>query len=430
MGGRPEHGEARRPALMPDGDLLGAYGGLRSVYQPIVDLTTGRVTAYEALARFGAGSPAAVFADARRRGRGNELEAEAIRVAFGAGAPPLGARLSVNMSPTALMTEGLLSVLPMDLSWVIVEITENDLVLEEDGIQARLDALRARGAQIAVDDAGAGYASMRQVMQLRPDIIKLDRALVTGVDADAAKRALVRAFVAFGDEIGSRVCAEGIEELAELRALADLDVGTGQGYALARPAPAWPAVSRAAIDVCATSLDDVLSGAEAGRRSDLESTLAALGRTMAACRSYAELEGCVETAQRLLDVPEISVSRVVEGPGIVACAGPRWASEPVYLLRDFPATADALARGRLLQVLLSDDGADPVERRLLAANGYGSLLLVPLRFRGQAVGIIEIFRAEDRPWSRRQIALARAVGHQLAMLLPHLEIPQPAGAAA
>src|SRR5262249_27023431 len=158
------------------------------------------------------------------------LEAAALRAAFRDADAHRDLPLSVNVSASALGHPDVRDALPRDLSNVIVEITENELVTAESEVVAPLAALRARGARIAVEDPGAGYASLRQVLALTPDLIKLDRALVAGVDRDPAKAALVRALVTLGRELGARVCAEGIEELDELLALADLDVALGQGF--------------------------------------------------------------------------------------------------------------------------------------------------------------------------------------------------------
>jgi EAL domain-containing protein (putative c-di-GMP-specific phosphodiesterase class I) len=406
--------------------LLHERGGLRTVSQPIVDLTTGRPVAYEALARFGCGAPTdAVFDDARRRGLGHQLEAEAIASALRGGPPPPGTRLSVNLSPSALTSAAVLAGLPEDLTRITVEVTENELVAHEEAIEASLAALRARGAQIAVDDAGAGYASLRQVMQLGPDIIKLDRSLIMGAHADPAKRALIRAFVAFGHDLGGQVCAEGIEVAEELRTLADLDVSTGQGYLFARPGPDWPAVAPDSAALCSGALGAALRGTAATDLYDSDVTLETVGRALAACRTYEDLGDCLETIGRLLDAPEVSISRLVDqngvDPGLLSCAGLRWQREPVYPLASFPATARALTTDEALQVLVSDAEADAAERALLRENGYEALLLIPLRFRGAPAGTMEIFSTRERAWTRRQITLARAVAHQIAMLLAHLD---------
>ena len=108
----------------------------------------------------------------------------------------------------------------------------------------RLAQLRARGARIALDDAGSGYAGLQQLIAVAPDILKLDRSLVHGAHAEPAKLALLEAMISFASTTGAAVCGEGVEDLADLRVLADLDATYAQGYALARPAPPWPELHR------------------------------------------------------------------------------------------------------------------------------------------------------------------------------------------
>jgi EAL domain-containing protein (putative c-di-GMP-specific phosphodiesterase class I) len=110
--------------------------------------------------------------------------------------------------------------------------------------------VRSRGARIAVDDAGEGYAGLQQVMRMRADIIKLDRALVADVHADPAKIALIGSLVHFARSTGASICAEGVETLDELRVLIHLGVAHGQGWALARPDAAWPRVNAEAARIC------------------------------------------------------------------------------------------------------------------------------------------------------------------------------------
>ena len=103
-----------------------------------------------------------------------------------------------------------------------------------------LAELRERGAKIAVDDAGAGYAGLRQMTELGPDVLKLDRSLIADIDQDLARQAMVEAFVRCARHTGTSICAEGIETPGELEMIARLDVAVGQGYLLARPAAPWP----------------------------------------------------------------------------------------------------------------------------------------------------------------------------------------------
>ena len=113
-------------------------------------------------------------------------------------------------------------------------------------LASRLADYRGRGALVAIDDTGAGHASMRHVAQLGPDYIKVDRSLIHDLHLDHAKRALVRSMVTLEKELGAQIIAEGIERVEELRALRALDVPLGQGYLLARPAPHPPTVRPAA----------------------------------------------------------------------------------------------------------------------------------------------------------------------------------------
>lgn len=402
--------------------VLAQLGDVDAHFQPIVDLTTGRAVAYEALARFSSGSrPDVAFALAREHGVGPELEAAALRAAFavdGVGAA-WELPLSVNVSASALDHPDVRAALPCDLSGVILEITENELVTTESAIAAPLARLRARGARIAVDDAGAGYASLRQVLALAPDIIKLDRTLVSGVAQDPAKAALVRALVTLGRDLDARVCAEGIEELDELLALADLDVALGQGFHLAAPGPDRPTVDPLAATAARYSQRAALQPAD-----PLGVELDAVAQALADCVTHADLEDAVAGLHGLLGVDDVYVSRVVEGddgPMVLACAGRRWREEPIHRLADFPATAAALDTGEAVQILVGDVLDDPSERALLQVQGFGSMLMIPLRCRGRAVGILEIYRRDRQAWSRRHVIRARTVAAPLALALAQLD---------
>src|SRR6185295_20126735 len=95
--------------------------------------------------------------------------------------------------------------------------------------------LRERGAKVAVDDVGAGYSSMRHVMEMRPDFVKIDRGLVAGLDRDAAKLAIIASLASFASRIDATVIAEGVERLEEVDALVRLGVPLAQGFVFARP---------------------------------------------------------------------------------------------------------------------------------------------------------------------------------------------------
>ena len=230
-------------------EVLDRDGGLTTYFQPIVELGTGRVAGYEALTRFLGSEPVRPpdewFAQARRCGLGPALEARAIAVALNREGRPPGTFLCVNVSPGALMSKEVAEVLPADLTDLVIELTEDDLFSSDSALDAVLDSLRTRGARIAVDDAGAGYAGLQQMVRIKPEILKLDRSLISGIHRDASKIALLEAMARFATSTRAAVCAEGIEEIEELRVAARFDVTYGQGYALGRPGAEWPGVDAA-----------------------------------------------------------------------------------------------------------------------------------------------------------------------------------------
>jgi EAL domain-containing protein (putative c-di-GMP-specific phosphodiesterase class I) len=213
------------------------------VFQPIVDLTTRRNVGFEALSRF-VTEPArpvdAWFADAAQVGRGVELEIVAVQRALIASALlPARAFVSVNVSPATLGDDRLARALAgRDLSTVVFEITEHHVVEDYAALRRAIARWRDRGARFAIDDTGAGYASLRHVVSLAPEFLKLDLSLVRGIDTDAARQAMATALLSFAEKCGSTVVAEGIETRAELRTLVSLGITTGQGYLMARPAAA------------------------------------------------------------------------------------------------------------------------------------------------------------------------------------------------
>lgn len=214
-------------------------------YQPIVRLHDGGVAGYEALSRFATppSSPLRHFDAARHAGMGTALERAAFAAAVAAaGTMPGDSYLSVNFSPQALLDAGTIdALLACGIDRLAVELTEHAAVPDYPGLTATLRRLQAAGIRIAVDDAGAGFASLTHILELHPDVIKLDRSLVGGVATDPARRALAQALVSFAGRTGAQLVAEGIEADADLDALRRLGVGFGQGFVFGRPAP-WFAV--------------------------------------------------------------------------------------------------------------------------------------------------------------------------------------------
>jgi EAL domain-containing protein (putative c-di-GMP-specific phosphodiesterase class I)/CheY-like chemotaxis protein len=222
-------------------------GDMRMVFQPIVDLGSLAMIGVEALARFG-GKPSRPpnqwFEEASLVGMRADLELAAVRAAFGSRPPlPEGVWLAVNVSPaTALSDEFPVLGSEVGMETVVFEISEHARVADYEGLIAVLDEIRARGARLAIDDAGAGFASLQHILRLSPDYIKLDMGLTRGVDADPARRALASALTSFGNEIGASLIAEGIETAEELATLRGLGVRYGQGFYLGRPS-AEPSVT-------------------------------------------------------------------------------------------------------------------------------------------------------------------------------------------
>ncbi len=219
-----------------------AARAFRIVYQPIVDLAEGVVVAVEALSRFTAepyGPPDVWFADAWQVGMGAELELAAFEAALAdLHHVPAGCRVAVNLSPPVIAHPDLLGyVAAAGPARVVIELTEHVAVHDYDRVRSAVAILRGRGAKLAVDDMGAGFASFRHIVKLAPDIIKLDRELVSGIDADPVRRSVATAMVNFASDVGSDIVAEGIETRGELEAVRALGIRYGQGMLLGAPGP-------------------------------------------------------------------------------------------------------------------------------------------------------------------------------------------------
>jgi EAL domain-containing protein (putative c-di-GMP-specific phosphodiesterase class I) len=213
--------------------------GVHSVFQPIVEVDGGRVVGYEALTRFAGADTATVFAEAALSGQGLAVELLALETALAAvdryhPAVPV----TINLSPDALLEPDVLDLLLEPRRGVVgVEITEHRPVPDYAALGRVREQLRQAGRPVSVDDAGAGYASLRHVLRLRPDTVKLDAAIVSGVHTDPARQALVTALVRFAADIGATVVAEGVELAEERDLLAARGVRYGQGWLWGRPGP-------------------------------------------------------------------------------------------------------------------------------------------------------------------------------------------------
>lgn len=232
----------RRRSIGERVDRVLAGEGLTMVFQPVVDLVDGTITGAEALARFtapGAPPPDVWFLEADEIGRRTDAELHAIDLALERlDELPPGAFLSVNAGSETIRSGALADRLAAHPGFrLVVELTEHDPIDDYPSLIAGIDALRERGIRLAVDDTGSGFSSLHHILRLSPDIIKLDRGLVAGVDQDPARRSLLAAMVHFANETATLLIGEGIETEAELAVLRSLGLGHGQGYLLARPGP-------------------------------------------------------------------------------------------------------------------------------------------------------------------------------------------------
>jgi EAL domain-containing protein (putative c-di-GMP-specific phosphodiesterase class I) len=208
-------------------------------FQPVFDLTDCRIVSLEALTRFWVDPmrpPNAWFAEAAQVGLGAELELMAIRTALDRldEFPPEVA-LALNVSPATAIDPRFTELLLDVADRVVIEITEHAAVDDYDALLSALMPLRERGAQLAIDDVGAGFANLRHILRLAPDIVKLDLSLTQEISRDPAREALASSLVGWAGGVGASIVAEGISSDEDLELLRALGVDYGQGYHLARP---------------------------------------------------------------------------------------------------------------------------------------------------------------------------------------------------
>jgi EAL domain-containing protein (putative c-di-GMP-specific phosphodiesterase class I) len=242
-----------------------AAGAFQMVFQPIVDLATGATVGFEALTRFANGdAPQQVFADAAKAGLGAELEAATLTAAIrDAARLPADAWLALNISPSFLGESArLISILGQRTRPITLEITEHEVIQDYGPIHAAMAAL-GPDVRLAVDDAGAGVANFQHLVELRPTLVKIDRGLISGVNASLSRQAVVVGLVHFAAVSGAFVLAEGIETQAEQETVQRLGVTLGQGYHLGRPAPvdSWPQLPALPLAITSMNVIPIRKGA-------------------------------------------------------------------------------------------------------------------------------------------------------------------------
>ena len=223
---------------------------VHSVYEPIVEVDTHVVFAYEALARGPEGSefhtPLAMFAEAERQGLVYELDclcrASGLEGAVGF---PEGSKLFLNVLPSAIhdpnfRAERLISTLaecrlsPQD---VVFEVSEQQSIRDFEAFREMRDYYRKLGFSFALDDTGAGYAGLETLLEISPEFIKVDRAFVKGVDQDTMRQDMLRALVSVAEKTGAKIIGEGLDTVEELAMLGELGVHYGQGWLFGHPTP-------------------------------------------------------------------------------------------------------------------------------------------------------------------------------------------------
>jgi EAL domain-containing protein (putative c-di-GMP-specific phosphodiesterase class I) len=243
----PEFGAAPPSAEVPDRTTRSLRPpDLSVVFQPIVALSSGQTFAAEALVRCHwpeYADPTELFRHAAHEQTCGRLGRMIREITFGAA---LEMPVFVNVHPQELASRWL--VRPDDPinfagADVYIEVTESATLEHFDLCVGTLAEVCSRtGARLAIDDFGAGYSNLRRVAELEPAVIKLDRELIRGIDGSRRLQRLVRCVVTLCQEMGAKVVAEGIESLAELKAVRDAGVDYAQGFLLARPGHPLPSV--------------------------------------------------------------------------------------------------------------------------------------------------------------------------------------------
>lgn len=233
LGARRETAAARETV-----EAIIATGAYRPVFQPIIELATGRTIGFEALTRFADGRrPDLVFEVAELAGLGLELELRTLEAAILAARElPAGPWLSLNVSPKLVVESPALGpVLAGRDRPVVLEITEHVTIDDYRAVRSAIEGFGQR-VRVAVDDAGAGIANFSHLVELRPHLVKVDAGLIRDLDIDPARQAAVVGLVHFAAKAGCEVIAEGIETEAERATAFALGVTHGQGFLFARPA--------------------------------------------------------------------------------------------------------------------------------------------------------------------------------------------------
>ena len=215
---------------------------LMTAFQPVRQLPDGHVIGVEALTRFVSDDGASAdhwFSEAESVGLGTDLEVAALlRALTAAQSVPEPLFIALNLTPTTCLDpriQGLLEHSQLAIDRIVIELTGPVAPDKYAPLTASLTPLRRRGLRIAVDGAGAGFTSMDQILELRPDVIKLDRRFIQDIEHSEGQQLRGAAMADLAQSIGAELAAEGVETVSELTAVTALGMTAAQGYLLGRP---------------------------------------------------------------------------------------------------------------------------------------------------------------------------------------------------
>ena len=352
---------------------------IQSVVQPIIRSADQLIVGYEALARMPTDPqrpPDWWLTRAEEVGLRSELEVACLAAAVDLGEPPHDRLLFVNLSPSLLADPAALALLDRLPERLVVELTEQEVVDDYERLRLDLAPWLARGVRVAIDDTGAGYSSLRHVIELTPDFLKLDRELVRSLDGDRNRRALVGAMAAFAGEVGTSVIAEGVETEAEFKVLRDAEVDLVQGFLLARPGPPWPDAHEQGRSVTIAWPRSWGAGSPAERRL-----------AQALDRASDSRQACAAVVEHLFRLGQLMPSAYLERHGELRCVGQRglW-----QILDGMSASAGITGRtwktGRPVSVPNVAKSPDYLE----AIPGVVSEVCVPICIGKRSIGALNV----------------------------------------
>ena len=222
---------------------------IRLLAQPIFEVATNRIKAYEVLTRGPAGtdleSPLVLFSVARQTGKLFDLEKIVLEKTFKQISENESSQhVFINVTPVTLghplFIEEIQTILKkyrgVSAKQVVLEVTEQDPIIQQADFTKNIQLLRQLGFRLAVDDTGIGYSTLSSIIEIMPEIIKVDRSVIQDIDNNSIKESMLKGLLLIAKESGSVVVAEGIENKGEAMVLSRNNVDLAQGFFYGRPA--------------------------------------------------------------------------------------------------------------------------------------------------------------------------------------------------